>query len=69
VSATASPGAAPSMKIGPVTGLTLSNESVARSSTVELGVNCPPELSTVLISTVSLGLMERTGSMELSHPK
>jgi kynurenine formamidase len=41
----------PSIKIGPVTGLTLSKDNCKRSSKEELAESWPPELSIVSIST------------------
>ncbi|CAB4759699.1 unannotated protein [freshwater metagenome] len=54
----ASPGSAPSIKIGPVTGFTRAKSRATKSATVESGFNCPAEESRVSISIVDPG--ERT---------
>src|SRR5262245_58829913 len=68
VTLSASPGWAPSMNTGPVTGLTRPRSSLARSAAVELLESCPDEASSVSNSTVSPGLMVMRGLKELSQP-
>ncbi len=59
---TASPGSAPSMKTGPVTGLTLAKSSVATSATVELRLKWPAPESRHSKWIVSPGLHVSTGA-------
>ena len=69
VTLTASPGSAPSMKMGPVTGLIFSKSKAVTLATVERAVNWPPEASAVSTSTVSPGDTVRAGGLVLFHPK
>ncbi len=64
----ASPGSAPSMTTGPVTGFTLPKSSFARSDKVESGDNWPPEESMVSNSTVSPGATVSLGGLALFQP-
>ena len=65
----ASPGSAPSTKIGPVTGLILPKSIAATSSTVESGVSWPAEESMHSNSMVEPGATRSTGWNVLSQPK
>ena len=65
----ASPGSAPSTKIGPVTGLTLAKSSFGTSATVLSAVNCPPDKSRHWNSMVEPGATRSAGANELSQPK
>ena len=51
----ASPGFAPSMYTGPVTGLTRARSSFSRSAAVDVRESCPDEASRVSKCTVSPG--------------
>ena len=71
VTLSASPGSAPSMKIGPVTGLTL-----AKSSVADVGDACssaeiwPPRgVDALELDASSPGATVRTGGIAWSHPK
>src|SRR5438874_1860000 len=68
VTFSASPGMAPSMKTGPVTGLTRDSSSLSRSAAVEAGDSCPEEASSVSNSTVSPGAILRHGAKALFQP-
>ena len=65
---TASPGSAPSMKTGPVTGFTLEKSSVATSAAVLSGPKWPLAASLHSKPSVVPGAMVRTGEIELSQP-
>ena len=69
VTLTASPGSAPSMKIGPLTGLILPKSSVATSATVLDGPSWPAELSWQWNRIVDPGATLSAGASELSQPK
>src|SRR5699024_8774956 len=69
VTSSVSPGAAPSIKTGPVTGLSLLKSSCLKSSgELELD-NCPPDASRHSNSTVVLTPIRNAGAIELSQPK
>jgi hypothetical protein len=68
VTFTASPGLAPSMKTGPVTGLTKARSSLARSAAVEVFESWPDEASLVSNWIVSPGAILRTGGKALFQP-
>ena len=69
VTFSASPGSAPSTKIGPVTGLTLPKSSLATSATVLSAVSWPPEASRHWNSIVEPGATRSAGTKLLSQPK
>ena len=69
VTFSASPGSAPSTKIGPVTGLTLAKSSLATSATVLSAFNWPPAASRHWNSMVEPGATRSAGAKELSQPK
>ena len=69
VTLSASPGSAPSIAIGPVTGLILVKSSAAISATFDWGLIWPPDESTVSISMLSPGATVSAGGLELSQPK
>ena len=69
VTLSVSPGLAPSINTGPVTGFTFSKSSATTSATLELTLSWPPEASIVPNSTESPGATVITGRNELSHPK
>src|SRR5450755_1484095 len=64
----ASPGLAPSMYTGPVTGLTRARSSFARSAAVDVCESCPDEASTVSKCTVSPGAIFNRGANALFQP-
>src|SRR5476651_1022799 len=64
----ASPGCAPSMKTGPVTGLTSEKSSFGTSAVVEAGVSWPHDGSRVSNCTVSPGAIVRRGGKALFQP-
>src|SRR5471032_1351210 len=64
----ASPGCAPSMKTGPVTGLISEKSSFAMSAVVEAGVSCPDDGSLVSKWTVSPGAIVSLGGNALFQP-
>ncbi len=68
VTFSASPGLAPSMYTGPVTGLTRARSSLTRSAAVDDFVNCPDEASTVSKCTVSPGAIFSRGGNSLFQP-
>ena len=51
----ASPGSAPSIKSGPVTGFTLAKSKATKSATVDCALSWPAEESKVSISTSEPG--------------
>src|SRR5260370_18412810 len=69
VTLSASPGLAPSMKTGPVTGLTKARSSFFRASAVEVFESCPEEASLVSNCTVSPGAIGGRGGDSLVHPR
>jgi hypothetical protein len=66
---TASPGSAPSMNTGPLTGLTLAKSTVATSATVEFRVKCPAPESMHSKWIVSPGLQMSAGAKSRLHAK
>ena len=64
-----SPGCAPSMNTGPVTGLILLKSSRLTFSTVEVGVSWPADESDTSNSRDSPGAMRATDGKLLSQPK
>ena len=68
VTLSASPGLAPSMKTGPVTGLTKARSSFFRSAAVEVFESWPDEASSVSNWMLSPGAMVRRGGKLLSQP-
>src|SRR5262249_49234727 len=69
VTLSASPGSAPSIWTGPVTGLTLPKSRRAKSSSVALAESCPPEASRVSNSTVSPGATVSFGGNPPFQPR
>ena len=67
VTLTASPGSAPSMNTGPLTGLTLAKSTVATSAAVELRVKWPAPESRHSKWMVSPGLQRESG-LEVAAP-
>ena len=57
VTLSASPGFAPSIQTGPVTGLTRARSSLSRSAAVDVFVSWPDDASTVSNCTLSPGAM------------
>jgi hypothetical protein len=64
----ASPGIAPSIQTGPVTGLTRARSSFSRSAAVDVFVSWPDEASMVSNWTLSPGAIRRHGSNALFQP-
>ena len=65
----ASPGSAPSIRIGPTTGLIRPKSSAATSATVLVGVSWPSDESGQSTLTVSPGATVNIGGIALSQPK
>src|ERR1700728_4081706 len=69
VTLSTSPGRAPSMKIGPHTGLIRPKSMRPTSPTVEAEDSCPPAASSTSNSKISPGAMRAAGSRLLSQPR
>ena len=69
VTFSASPGSAPSTKIGPETGLILPKSSADTSASLDDGPSWPAELSWQWKRIVDPGATRSAGASELSQPK